>query len=203
MQSVLNGMRSGKSFSVYGDLINALDYRVRHGNKQAEMGSNLQVKKGNPIEITIRFKSPSKNNNGDPVTVDHVDLISGDVTGKARPGTAAYSKSTNDSTKVVKRFTSKDWTTDRDGYNVITYRTKATKDQYFRLRGTNLGVNVAGETSNGDPLIDPKTDIEDNERRFAEINKRNYSDLWFYSNPIFVSVDDKPVKGPNKQRKHQ
>ena len=60
MQSVLNGMRSGKSFSVYGDLINALDYRVRHGNKQAEMGSNLQVKKGNPIEITIRFKSPSK-----------------------------------------------------------------------------------------------------------------------------------------------
>ena len=138
MQSVLNGMRSGKSFSVYGDLINALDYRVRHGNKQAEMGSNLQVKKGNPIEITIRFKSPSKNNNGDPVTVDHVDLISGDVTGKAPPGTAAYSKSTNDSTKVVKRFTSKDWTTDRDGYNVITYRTKATKDQYFRLRGRTL-----------------------------------------------------------------
>ncbi|WP_339273288.1 S-layer protein [Paenibacillus sp. FSL K6-1330] len=203
MQSVLDGMRSGKSFSVYGDLINALDYRVRHGNKQAEMGSNLQVKKGSPIEITIRFKSPNKNNNGDSVTVDHVDLISGDVTGKVQPGTAAYSKSTNDSTKVVKRFTSKDWKTDRDGYNVITYRTKATKDQYFRLRGTNLGVNVAGETSNGNPLIDPKTDIEDNEKRFEEINKRNYSDLWFYSNPIFVSVDDKLVKNSNKQGKHQ
>lgn len=130
-------------------------------------------------------------------------MISGDVTDKAQPGTAAYSKSTNDSTKVVKRFTSKDWKTDRDGYNVITYRTKATKDQYFRLRGTNLGVNVAGETSNGDPLIDPKTDIEDNEKRFEEINKRNYSDLWFYSNPIFVSVDDKLVKNSNKQGKHQ
>ena len=57
MQSVLNGMRSGKSFSVYGDLINALDYRVRHGNKQAEMGSNLQVKKGNPMKLRSDSKS--------------------------------------------------------------------------------------------------------------------------------------------------
>ncbi|OMF76303.1 S-layer protein [Paenibacillus glucanolyticus] len=197
MQSVLDGMRSGKSFSVFGDLINALDFQVRHGNKQAEMGGDLHVKKGTPIEITIRFKSPKKNNNGDAVKVDHVDLLAGDVTGMAQPGTAAYSKSTNDSTKVVKRFTSKDWKTDRDGYNVITYRTVATKDQYFRLRGTNLGVNVAGETSNGNPLMDPKTDIEDHEMRFAEINKRNYSDLWFYSNPIFVSVDSKPNKHGN------
>ncbi|MEK4009878.1 hypothetical protein [Peribacillus sp. FSL M8-0224] len=43
----------------------------------------------------------------------------------------------------------------------------------------------------GEPLIDKKTEIEDNETRFSEINKRNYKDLWFYSNPIFFSVEDK------------
>ncbi|KQL45776.1 S-layer protein [Brevibacillus choshinensis] len=192
MQSVLDGMRSGKSFSVYGDLIDALDFRIQGGGKESEMGQELIVKKGQKAEITIRFKSPKKNNNGDPVRVDHVDLIAGDVTGKAVQGTPAYNKATNDTTKVVKRFTSKDWKTDRNGYNVITFTWKADKNQYFRLRGTNLGVNVPGETSNGEPLMDPKTDIADNETRFAEINKRNYQDLWFYSNPIFVTV--KPEK---------
>lgn len=188
IQSVLDGMRSGKSFSVFGDLVNKLDFQVHHGKDIEDMGGELQLKKGKPIEITIRFKSPKKNNNGDAVQVNHIDLIAGDVTDKAKPGTAAYSKDTNDSTKVIKRFTSKDWKTDKDGYNVIKYRMKVTKDQYFRLRGTNLGVNVEGETRNGNPLMDVKTDIEDNETRFAEINKRNYNDLWFYSNPIFVKV---------------
>ncbi len=94
----------------------------------------------------------------------------------------------------MKRFTSQDWKTDRDGFNVITYTVLADKDQYFRLRGTNLGINVPGETSNGEPLIDPATNIADNETRFTEINKRNYQDLWFYSNPIFVGVDEKPNK---------
>jgi hypothetical protein len=58
-------------------------------------------------------------------------------------------------------------------------------------------VNVAGETSNGEPLIDPMTNIEDNETRFAQINKRNYKDLWFYSNPIFVSVQDENHENHN------
>ncbi|WP_246309507.1 DUF5011 domain-containing protein [Paenibacillus alginolyticus] len=189
MQAVLDGMRSGKSFSVFGDLINALDYTIAGGGSKGEMGGDLQVKEGEQLQLTIRFKSPLKNANNDPVQVDHVDLISGDVTGKTVPGTDAYNKDTNDSTKVLKRFTSQDWTTDADGYNVINYNVgAASKNQYFRLRGTNLGLNVDGETSNGEPLADPKTDNEDNETRFTEINKRNFKDLWFYSNPIFVSV---------------
>jgi hypothetical protein len=187
-QSVLDGMRSGKSFSVFGDLINELDFQAEGMGSKAEMGEELKVKEGQMIKVTMRFKSPKKNNNGDSVQVDHVDLISGEVSGKAVPGTPAYNKDTNDSAKVIKRFTSKDWKTDRNGYNVITYKVKANKNQYFRLRGTNLGLNVPGETRNGEPLIDQKTDIEDNETRFAEINKRNYQDLWFYSNPVFVSV---------------
>ncbi|MFD0679663.1 MULTISPECIES: S-layer homology domain-containing protein [unclassified Paenibacillus] len=190
MQAILEGMKSGKSFSVFGDLINALDFNIAGNGNKEEMGGDLHVKEGDSLQLTIRFKSPEKNNNGDNVKLDHVDLISGDVTGKTTPGTDAYNKDTNDSTKVVETFTSSDWKKDEEGYNVITYSLgAASKNRYFRLRGTNLGMNVDGETSNGEPLVDVKTDIADNETRFAEINKRNYNDLWFYSNPIFVSTE--------------
>ncbi|MGG4265473.1 hypothetical protein [Peribacillus simplex] len=34
----------------------------------------------------------------------------------------------------------------------------------------NLGANILGETIDGEPLIDTKTENEDNETRFSEIN---------------------------------
>ncbi|WP_244935660.1 S-layer homology domain-containing protein [Paenibacillus glycanilyticus] len=198
-QDILNGMRSGKSFSVFGDLINALDFRLADGGTNAEMGGTLQATEGDKLTLTIKFKSPEANNYENPINsgqsggmkpaVDHIDLIEGDVTGPAEKGTPAYDKDTNDTTRVVATFTSDDWTTDANGYNVITYDLpKASKDQYFRLRGTNLGMNVPGETLDGNPLIDPKTTTADAEARFNEINNRNYQDLWFYSNPIFVDT---------------
>ncbi|NBD27147.1 S-layer homology domain-containing protein [Paenibacillus glycinis] len=198
-QDILNAMRSGKSFSVFGDLINALDFRIADDGDDAEMGEDLQATEGDKLKLTIRFKSPATNNYETPINsgisgnmkpqVDHIDLIAGDVTGLAEPGTSAYDKATNDSTRVVATFTSEDWTTDADGYNVITYDLpSASKNQYFRLRGTNLGMNVAGETKDGNPLIDPKATTADAAARFNEINDRNYQDLWFYSNPIFVDT---------------
>ncbi len=189
MNAIVDGMRSGKSYSVNGDIINALDFHVSNGGETKDMGGELQASAGDKLLVTIRFKSPETNNNGDQVKLDHIDLIAGEVTGKAQPGTAAYSKATNETTKVLKRFTSSDWTLDADGYYTMSYEIQsANTNQYFRLRGTNLGTDVAGETSNGEPLIDPKNTTVDNETRFAEINKRNYSDMWFYSNPVFVNV---------------
>lgn len=190
INAVVDGMRSGKSFSVFGDLINALEFNVSGDGQEEEMGGELDVKQGDDLEFTIRFKSPQQNNNGDAVKVDHVDLISGEVNGKVDPRSPEYTKATNDTTKVLKRFTSEDWTTDAEGYNVIKYQVGAAdKDRYFRLRGTNLGTDVAGETVNGEPQIDPKNNTVDNLTRFEEINARNYSDMWFYSNPIFVDVE--------------
>ncbi|WP_225446134.1 S-layer homology domain-containing protein [Paenibacillus rhizovicinus] len=198
-QDILDGMRSGKSFSVFGDLINALDFHVGDNGTDAEMGESLQATEGDDLTVTIKFKSPETNNYENPINsgisgemkpvVDHIDLISGDVTAPAVKGTPAYDKDTNDSTHVVATFTSEDWTTDADGYNVITFDLpRASKDQYFRLRGTNLGMNVPGETENGNPLIDLKTTTADATARFNDINNRNYQDLWFYSNPIFVDT---------------
>jgi hypothetical protein len=198
LKTLLAAMRSGKSFGVFGDLINALDFHADTAAATADMGGTLTARAGDKVTITIRFKSPDHNNYEYPLgsgfkanmrpVVDHVDLIAGDVTAKAAPGTPEYAKASNDSTKVVATFTKADWKVDADGYNTVTYTYTAAKNQYFRLRGTNLGMNVSGETSNGNPLPDQKTVVTENAARFNAINDRNYNDLWFYSNPVFVSV---------------
>lgn len=197
-KDLLQGLRSGKMFSVYGDLINALDFNLAGKDDRKEMGGELKVAGGEKVTVTIRFKSPAKNNYEKPVdsgspanvkpVVDHVDLIVGDVGAKAAPGSAAYSVATNASARVVKRFTSADWKVDADGYFSVTYETVAGKNQYFRLRGTNLGTDVAGLTQGGEPLADQRTGTTDNTQRFNDINDRNYRSLWFYSNPVFVTV---------------
>jgi hypothetical protein len=197
-KDLLQGLRSGKMFSAYGDLVNALDFNLASNDDRKEMGGELKVAAGDKVTITIRFKSPAKNNYEKPVdsgtaanvkpAVDHVDLIVGDVGAKAAPGSAAYAVATNTSTRVVKRFTSADWKVDADGYFSVTYETTAGKNQYYRLRGTNLGVDVAGLTQGGEPLADQRTSTADNTARFNDINDRNYRSLWFYSNPVFVTL---------------
>jgi len=198
MKDLLQGLRSGKMFSVYGDLINALDFNLASKDDRKEMGGELKVASGEKVVVTIRFKTPAKNNYEKPVdsgtaanvkpVVDHVDLIVGDVGPKAAQGSAAYSVATNASAKVVKRFTSADWKVDADGYFTISYETTASKNQYYRLRGTNLGTDVAGLTQGGEPLADQRTGTTDNTQRFNDINDRNYRSLWFYSNPVFVTL---------------
>jgi hypothetical protein len=199
-KDVVRGMRSGKSFSVYGDLINALDFKVSNRRFSAKMGQHLISVRGDLITITIRFKSPKYNNYSaisehnaavtNNVKVDHIDLISGEVTGKISKEDYA-TNTTNETTRVIARFFEQDWgKPDEDGYYTIEYTTTADTNRYYRLRGTNLGVNVSGETdAHGNPLQDESfSSIEDNLTRFNHINDRNYSDMWFYSNPIFVNV---------------
>lgn len=200
MPAILAGLRSGKAFTVNGSLISALDFRLSASSAQAvEMGGELRVPEGTKIQITIRWKSELPSNYETPVgsgkrpgaipVLDHVDLIAGDVTTKAEPGTPAYNNATNPSTHVVTRFSAATSVKDAQGYNVVTHEITTTRDQYFRLRGTNLGIDVPGETQSGEPLADAKIEIEDDQARFNAINDRNYADLWFYSNPIFVRVE--------------
>ena len=203
-KDVVDGMRSGKSFSVYGDLIDALEFTASGSGMKAEMGEDLQMSEGDTTTLTIRFKSPEKNNYA-PITehessvtnqvkVDHVDLISGEVTGRIDESEYA-NNTTNATTKIVKRFTEADWgQPDAEGYYNIKYTVPADTNRYYRLRGTNLGVNVEGYTKDGEPLQDHSYDYEgiataaENEERFNQINDRNYTSMWFYSNPIFVNV---------------
>lgn len=198
MKDLADGLRSGKSFAVTGDLIDALDFRAKGKSEEVEMGDTLKVQKGEEVTLTVRFKSPEVNNyqtlfstdtaTTNEVAVDHIDLISGEVTGKISPNSKAYTNDKNETTKVIQTFTSEDWITDEEGYNTLTFTVKADKDRYYRLRGTNLEVSVEGQTDEmGNPLRD-----EMKERPSADsINDHNYLDLWFYGNPIFVDVQGK------------
>ena len=191
------GLRSGNSFIVDGDLINGLQFSARCRQKMAapvEMGGTLEAREDCDAQITIRFRSPSKNNNGDAVVVDHIDLIAGEVRAMVAKVLAdgvtpnpEYENEINKSTKIVASFTRKDWREEPEGQDGSGWRTivhhmpRLDRDMYFRLRGTNLGYGVMNETDGqGNPLSD--------ELLAPNTQDKAYADLWFYSNPIFVRV---------------
>ncbi len=185
-QEIVDGLRSGNSFCVNGDLISELEFTARNREDIVTMGGELSVPKGNknPIIIKIKFKSPSLNNNGDVPVVDHIDLIEGEITGKVSPSDPNYTKAVNETTKVIATFTSADWEVE-DGYNVIVYNVKADKSKYYRLRGTNVPPNTPYETdAEGNPLADYLA----TDHLSLDKAQEAWADLWFYSNPIFVYV---------------
>lgn len=199
--SWLNALKSGNSFAVYGDLINALDFHISSKHSQATMGQTLTVQPQQSIEITIRFKQPTHNNHEAQVgngqysgvvpKLHHIDLIAGDVGAKVTPNTPAYSQPYNSTTRVIHSFTAEEWQLDDQGYYVMRYTMAATRDQYFRLRGTNNNYNEKGLTLDGEPQRSAtiKLDKTGGRAYYQRINERNYKDLWFYSNPIFTRLE--------------
>jgi hypothetical protein len=203
LSEIANGLRSGNSFHVMGDLIDSLEFTAEGRFKQVSMGGELNIEdrpwSREPVFLTIKFKSPETNNckiDGTFVTscpkpvVDHIDLIAGDITGVISPtlpdGTPNpdYSKATNESARVIATFTAEDWHTDREGNNVIRYRIPdLDRSMYFRLRGTNLAANTPFETdAEGNPLADALV----TKNLGIDAAQEAWNDLWFYSNPIFV-----------------
>lgn len=172
-KDVMENLRAGHVFVTTGDLISELDIEAKavgntplhakaNGNT-ATIGETLTLPgKNNDVTVTIRLKDPNAaNSHGDTPNVKRVDLIMGKVTGKVEDRSTA----TNPTTKVVKRFTESEWKKDGE-YISITYTLKdVDKDSYIRLRGTN--------TDQLEPAQDPQ-------------GENPWTDLWFYSNPIFI-----------------
>lgn len=180
---IVAAMKTGDVFIAQGDLVDALDVQVAAGSARATLGGELTVAAGTPVTVTVRFRTPAYNNHGDSPLVDHVDLITGAVTGKKDPtDAAAWASETNPSTAVAKRFTSSDWTADGE-YLRMTYRFTPTASTYLRLRGTNHLLGSARLDADGEPLMDePDTTSSSN-----TVDKA-WADLWFYSNPVFVKM---------------
>lgn len=163
-QSVLESLRAGRVFVTTGDLISELDITASGGDRTATTGGTLIVPKGSDVTVTVRFRDPStKNANGDNPSVARVDLIRGRVSGRG----SDRGMDTNRSTNVAGRFTPDQWR--RDGeYLSFDYTIKSlARDEYIRVRGTN------------GPDLEPKPDAE---------GESPWTDLWFYSNPIFLRV---------------
>jgi len=161
---VLDGLRNGRVFVATGDLVSELYLSARSAGARADTGGRLEVPVGADIEITVRFLDPdAANHHGDNPAVARVDLIVGRITGPVADRTT----DTHGDTEVVRRFTARDWAVD-GAYRVITHTLKGVDGPLFvRVRGTN--------TDQPEPLPDLPTEDP-------------WQDLWFYSNPVFITI---------------
>jgi hypothetical protein len=165
---ILDGIRHGRTFVTIGDLVSEVWLTADVGSARdarVMFGSTLVVPRATrTFSLTIRVRDPREaNHNGDRPEVTRVDLIAGAVTGAVEDRSA----DSNPTANVVRRFTASDWT--RDGEFLTMRHTFSAIEGpfYFRLRGTN--------SSELEPAPDPR-------------GENPWSDLWFYSNPVFVEL---------------
>ena len=108
-QSIIDGMRSGNSYSVNADIIGPdLVFRARgRDDDWKTMGETLVVRPGEKITVEMAMTVPAKNNSpysfNNPLlqqvgihqplnkpSLDHVDLITGHIAGVIPPGSPGY-----------------------------------------------------------------------------------------------------------------
>ena len=163
-RGVLDGLRGGRIFAVAGDLISELNLEAKSGSRIAVMGETLTVERGQRVALTIRFRDPEGNNtHGDNPGVARVDVIVGQVHGKVQDLTIDK----NPTARVLSRFGEKQWSASGDTFTITTTLPKVDDNMYVRVRGTN--------TQDHEPPMDTQ-------------GENPWSDLWFYSNPIFIEV---------------
>lgn len=240
-QSVIDGMRSGNSYSVNAELIGPdMVFRARaRGEEWKSMGETLVVRPGDRVTLEMAMTIPSKNNSPysfnnpllvpvgikqplDKPALDHVDLITGDITGVIAPGAPGYAVPNaagtagasivyNPSAKIAQQINATQMHREhgRDGSVRLRFTTTFTAGQtpfYIRARGTNIPVGTPNVSdSAGNPLLDANnaqvscTDpacpahLEAvNGVKKVTHDVQAYSNVWFYANPIFVRPEGSP-----------
>lgn len=161
--AILESLRAGRIFVTLGDLINDLTFSASAGSHRAELGETLEAASGEQVTINIRVRDPGEiNANGDDPKVARIDLIGGEITGPV----ADQSAHQHQHTRVLARFDEGTW--QRDGeYLTMAYTMTVTGPLYVRLRGTNTD------------QLEPEPDV---------LGEDPWQDLWFYSNPVFIST---------------
>ena len=164
---VMDGLRNGRVFVTIGDLVSEVHVTTAIGRAPASaiaLGETQSIARGEDVTVTIRVRDPEgRNHHGDEPTVERIDLIANEITGPVED----RSTDTSAGARVVRRFSEEDWI--REGeFLTMTHTFQAPQRPfYFRIRGTN------GEEL--EPQLDPK-------------GENPWSDLWFYSNPVFVTI---------------
>jgi hypothetical protein len=219
-RDIIDGLRSGNSFVVQGDLIDDLRFRAKAGvsGDIATMGETLYVTPGEMVTIQIKVHDPEGTNHcpysfsnpsllqlgieqplNEPV-LDHIDLIAGEVNGRIDPDDPAYTNPWNPSAEVVETFWREDSRRGRNGNMTFFYRFRAEQSMYFRLRGTNIPRGTPYETDwVGNPLSDslagniPCTQDQGCPAHCEgqlDHDVEAWADLWLISNPIYVIVGE-------------
>ena len=161
---VMDALRNGRIWVTTGDLITGLDVTAQGRGGRAGIGETLILRGGRgDVDLEIRVKPrQGPNFNGEQPNVSRVDLIVGQITGP-NPNLDA---DTNPSTQAVARFGPGDWR--RQGAELVMRHTLRNVEGklYARVRGTNTNE------------MEPQPDGQESP----------WSDLWFYSNPVFITV---------------
>ena len=64
-EDILDGLRHGRMFTVTGDLINALEFKVTDGNVTGSMGDSVTLPASRPMQVEARIRKPTNaNTNG-------------------------------------------------------------------------------------------------------------------------------------------
>jgi hypothetical protein len=227
---------------VNGDLIGpdmVFRARVLGSGDWSKMGETLVASPGDTIQVQMVVTVPAQNNSpysfNNPLltpigksqplnkpSLDHVDLITGDITGVVAPGSANYAVPNasgvagaaivyNPSTKIAKQvqIANVPAVHNLDGSTKLaftaTFKMHGTPF-YIRARGTNIPVGTPNVTdSAGNPLIDRQGSSVNcadaacpAHMEVVGGNKKTsndvygWSNLWFYANPIFVRPAGSP-----------
>jgi len=163
---VLDGLRHGRVFVTLGDLVSEVEVTATtaDGARRAEIGGQLEVGPGSDVTVIIRVRDPAgKNFGGHSPDVSRIDLIQGDVQGP----TADRSQDSNPTTRVIRSFKPGAWAREREVLSMTYVLKDVRRSSYIRVRGTN-GSEV-------EPQPDP-------------LGEDPWSDLWFYANPVFITV---------------
>jgi len=183
-QSVVDGMRSGNTYSTSGDLVGPdLAFRASANGVFKGMGQTLEASPGDTVTVEFRVTVPASNNSpytfANPLLtqvgltqplnkplLDHVDLIRGDVTGVIAPADPNYGGANtadrvyNPSTAILSTFNGNNATVTplANGAYRFEFTTTVVAGStpfYIRARGTNMPVSVPNVTdSAGNPLSD-------------------------------------------------
>jgi PHP domain len=166
---VMAAISKGRMWVMHGDLIGGLNVRLGRttmANDGVTLGGSYAARSGDDVVLSVTITPTTKpNNNGEVPVMKRLDLISSPVGSRvADPDTFK-----NPNASVIKSFdlakSDKDIT--------ITYTFKDVRGPFYvRLRGTD-GRFAAPNSI--EPRIDP-TPVDP------------WTDLWMYTNPIFVDV---------------
>lgn len=240
-QAIIDGMRSGNSYSVNADIVGPdLVFRARgRDDDWKTMGETLVVRPGERVTVEMEMTIPAKNNSpysfNNPLlqqvgikqplnkpSLDHVDLISGQITGVIKPGSAGYAVANaagvagasivyNPTTTIAQQIQTKDMKSWRqqNGATRLRFTTTFTAGRtptYIRARGTNIPVATPNVTdSAGNPLIDLTNALVSctdpacpphlqtvNGVKKVTYDVQAYSNTWFHANPIFIRPEGSP-----------
>jgi len=176
---ILDGLRSGATVAVMGDLVDSFSLELDDGIRTAPMGQELTTARDS-VDVLLRFHVPRRNALGDAPAVDHVDLIRGGRRNRISSGDPDALTDSVANVSVVASVRIGAATLAADGWHEVLWRQPVGGPGFFRVRGASLPKGAVGHTDSlGNPLSD--------ELQYPNDEAKSRVDLWFYSNPVFLN----------------